>query len=317
MYRSLFFFGLCFGLTLPAVSAELGSAVSDDGRIRAAWVMTPDKPYLADTLTLTLSVECPGNIDVEFPPFGESLGELTITRTEVLRRQLVLTAIPKHAGKMPIWSVALRCGDQTLTIPDSEIEIFASVSENASLNDIGLSAKPIAETNWFYYVLAIFAIFTILLLLLYFLKRKKKEETAEINPLSVQEQALQRLAVLMESRKHESDIKAFFIDLSDIVRWYAECMTGIRVPELTTEEFLYKIVKPEYRYRSGDFLPARFADQLKMLVPFLESADIVKFAKHQPTDDEVMTAFRRAEEFIQSHTPYGQQEELNTDTSSP
>ena len=44
--------------------------------------------------------------------------------------------------------------------------------------------------------------------------------------------------------------------------------------------------------------PTPFIGSLETLVPFLESADIVKFAKHVPTEDEVMLAFRRAEQFV-------------------
>jgi len=296
----------CITAVLPSGFAlsgvpPLGEAVSADGQCRAVLSLTPDQPTLADTITLTLDVTCPDGEIVEFPLFGERLGDLNIVDVKMTDRQLVLTAIPLRAGTMPIWAMTIRCGQHKIEIPAFELVITANIDcENASLDDIGLTTQPIPKPLWHLY-LAIAVLVLLGLFLLWLLYRRKRTELPEeITPLSAQELALRRLSELLESRKHESDVKGFFVELSDIVRWYVERLTGIRAPELTTEEFLHKIAEPTRWYRSGSELPARYTGSLDTLVPFLEAADSVKFAKHVPTNDEIMLAFHRAENFIRT-----------------
>jgi len=298
------------GSPLSAVAAPLAEAVSADGQYRATLSVSPVQPFLADTITLTLDVTCPDDETVEFPPFGETLGELDITDIKTTDRQLVLTAIPRHAGPTPIWAIPIRCGQQQIEIPGTELTIAATIdSDSASLDDIGLTTEPIPVQSWYTYAMIAAVILAALILLWLFYKRKKAEVPEDIHPLSAQEQALCRLAALLESRKHESDVKGFFVELSDIVRWYVERLTGIRAPELTTEEFLHKIASPVRRsWRENNSQSVHFTGSLETLVPFLEAADSVKFAKHVPTDDEIMLAFRRAEHFVQHHV------ELHTDS---
>jgi len=286
---------------LPLVAAPLAEAVSADGRCRAVLSVSPDRPYLSDTMTLTLNVTCPEEETVEFPPFGEKMGELTIVDVKISDRQLILTAVARRSGKTPIWAMTIMCGQQRIDLPATELDIATTIdADTASLDNIGLKAELFPERSWHIYVLAALLVVAAVLILLWLLYgRKKAEVVEEITPLSAQELALRRLAALLESCQHESDVKGFFVELSDIVRWYVERLTGIRAPELTTEEFLDKIARPTNRLRSGlaqqSICPT---GSLKLLVPFLESADIVKFAKHIPTTDEIMLAFRRAEQFV-------------------
>ena len=301
MFRIRLFIGAItlLGCPLSLIAAPLGEAVSADGRSRVVLSVSPDQPFLADTIILTLDVTCPDGEIVEFPPFGNTIGALNIINTTTTDRQLVLTAIPQRSGITPIWAIPIRCGEQQLEIPALELNIAANIdSENASLDDIGLTAEPLPQQSWYIYVVIAVLILTALVLLWLLLRHKGKELPVEISPLSAQERALRRLAELLESRKHESDVKGFFIELSDIVRWYVEQLTGIRAPEMTTEEFLHQIAERTRWHRGGGEQPVHFTGSLESLVPFLEAADSVKFAKHVPTNEEIMFAFRRAEQFI-------------------
>ena len=288
------------GCHLLLVAAPLGEAVSADGRCRAVLTVFPNQPALSDTITLVLDITCPDGESVEFPQFGEKIGELNIVDMATSDRQLILTAIPQRSGKTPIWAITIRCGQQQIDIPATELDIAAEIdTENASLDDIGLATEPFPERSWHLHALAAFLVLLTVILLWLFYKRKKIEVSEENFQLSMQELALRRLAALLESRKHESDVKSFFVELSDIVRWYVERLTGIRAPELTTEEFLHKIAEPRNRlWGNAEQQPPCFTGSLDTLVPFLESADIVKFAKHVPANDEMMLAFRRAKDFV-------------------
>jgi hypothetical protein len=278
---------------LPVVAAPLKEVVSADGQCGAVLTVSPKHPSLSDTITLTFDVTCPEGMSVEFPAFGERLGTLNIVDVQTTDRQLVLTAIPQRAGKTPIWAMTIRCGQQQIVIPAAELDIAVNIdSENASLDNIGLAVAPMPEpSGYIYAIIAALVLAAVLFFWLYY-GRRKTELPEDIPPLSAQELALHRLAALLESRKHESDVKGFFVELSDIVRWYIERLTGVRAPELTTEEFLRKIAEPARWHRT------HVPGSLNTLAPFLEAADVVKFAKHVPTSDEIMFAFRRAEDFI-------------------
>ena len=302
-FRAIIVVIISVGGTLSGAAAPLAEAVCSDGRCRAVLSVLPAQPFLADTITLTLDVMCPDGDTVEFPPFGETLGELSIVDVRRTDRQLILTAMPQRAGATPIWAMTIRCGERQIEIPGTELTIAAVIdSENVSLNDIGLITDRIPERPWYIYAIVVVLVLVALLLFWLLSKRKKADVAVEIDPFSAQELALQRLAALLESRKQESDVKGFFVELSDIVRWYVERLTGIRAPELTTEEFLHKIAQPMQQWRGLERQQNRSTGSLESLAPFLAAADTVKFAKHVPTDEEIMLAFRRAEYFVRERS---------------
>ena len=302
-FRLLIGITVIIGGSLSALAASLVEAVCTEGQCRAVLSVLPEQPSLADTITLTIDVTCPDGDVVEFPPFAERLGELDIVDIRRTDRQLILTTTPRNAGTTPIWAMTIRCGERLIEIPGTELTIAATIdTDNASLDDIGLTTDIIPRQSWYIYAIVATLLVVALLFLWLFYKRKKTEVQEEVTPLSAQELALQRLAALLESRKHESDIKGFFVELSDIVRWYVERLTGIRAPELTTEEFLHKIARPTQQWGGLERPSSHTTCSLESLAPFLEAADIVKFAKHVPTDDEIMFAFRRAEQFIRERS---------------
>jgi len=61
-----------------AVEAELLSAVTEEGPVKATVELAPLEPRLGDALTLTLTVEAQPDVTVEMPAFGEALGRFSI-----------------------------------------------------------------------------------------------------------------------------------------------------------------------------------------------------------------------------------------------
>ena len=92
----------------------------------------------------------------------------------------------------------------------------------------------------------------------------------------------------------EGRIEAFFVLLSGIVRSYIEDGFGVRAPEQTTEEFLQRVAGA----------PALAAHRAS-LAPFLQVADEVKFAQHQPEDVVIQRAFATARDFIEQTADAG------------
>ena len=304
-----------FLAVLPCVTVwggetMLATAESPDGRVRIRLSSLPPHPRLSDTILLTLWIDADKAIQVEAPIFGSALGELTIlemteqsVRVDTNRetRKIVLKTLPQKAGSLPIWPIPIRYSDLpngpvlTLVVPPSRINVDSAVSpETASLEEISSAYKLIALDDqspaWSFVLFGIILAVAGIVLFLFLRWRRSVSEDAP--PLTHREIALKRLANLLEDRLHESDVKKFFVALTDIVRWYIEQVSNVHAPELTTEEFLRTISA----HHSGLFT----VDIRERLRLFLENADYVKFAKFRPTREEIHAGFQRAEEFVMS-----------------
>jgi hypothetical protein len=99
-------------------------------------------------------------------------------------------------------------------------------------------------------------------------------------------QALQRLE--QQNLIGQQQIDAFYVQLSAILRRYVEWRFRLRAPEQTTEEFLSAALM------SGELLTTH-RDSLRT---FLQHCDLVKFARHEPTADDMRRTFDSATAFV-------------------
>lgn len=141
-------------------------------------------------------------------------------------------------------------------------------------------------------LIAIVAIF-VWLGIRYFKRAAPTKKTEPMVSMSAWEKAYARLENLRIKKLMErADLKAFYIELSDIVRHYLEERFALRAPEMTTEEFLGSL-------RLSTLLNDLQKETLK---EFLLTCDMVKFAKHQPTVNEAQKSFDLAKTLIdQTH----------------
>ena len=82
--------------------------------------------------------------------------------------------------------------------------------------------------------------------------------------------------------------KEFFTGVADITRHYMENRFNIRAPHMSTEEFLY------YLGITGHLNETQKA----ALKDFLNSCDMVKFAKYAPTTNEALINFDLAKRLV-------------------
>ncbi|MCP4003625.1 MAG: hypothetical protein GY725_05465 [bacterium] len=108
------------------------------------------------------------------------------------------------------------------------------------------------------------------------------------------------LALLAEGRPEDlAAVQAFYVELSDLVRTYLENRFELRSPELTTEEFF------EVARTSPDLTPELQA----LLRDFLEQADLVKFARHQPGTAEMDAALESVRNVLEATRDVEEREE--------
>ena len=87
----------------------------------------------------------------------------------------------------------------------------------------------------------------------------------------------------------QGKINEYYSELSDIIRCYIEERFALRAPEMTTQEFLSSL----------NTTNELNAEKKQFLADFLNSCDMVKFAKHQTLPEETQESFRLAKRFIE------------------
>ncbi len=280
------------------------------GPVKVEVDIFPREPRLSDEPTLTLTVTAEPNVRVEMPPFGESLGEFMIRDFyEPLQKtadgrqvqQQVYTLEPTGSGAMSIDPITVTFIDErdtgdgkqhTIETEALKLEVGTIIgSAVPSLSDLRPPAEPVdlpddslATNRWLWAG----GLLAIALCGLYLWQRSRRKVSAapELTP---QQRAWRELNELLGSKLSESDVKAFFVQLTGVVRRYIERSTGVRAPEQTTEEFLREVT------RTNVFAAA----ENQRLAAFLESADLVKFAGYQPDPDSIKQSTHLAKQFIQ------------------
>ncbi|MGA2246500.1 MAG: hypothetical protein ABSH48_16010 [Verrucomicrobiota bacterium] len=87
--------------------------------------------------------------------------------------------------------------------------------------------------------------------------------------------------------------KPFVITVSDTARTYLEERFNFHAPERTTEEFLRELAGT----------PLLLPDQKESLGGFLESCDLVKFAKYEPGEKELLDLHGAAVRLVEETEP--------------
>jgi len=253
---------------------------------------------IGDHITFTIEGEI--DKDSEWPIFTDSIGNLELlsvseidsTPTEngwKLKQDFILTQWDSGFYHIPSISV----GNEKTTAFVVTVNTI-NLEEDSEAKDIkGPIDAPVTFSEVLPYLLGAIIIGLLIYLLLRYLKREKKIEIitpkAEVvlPPFVI---ALSQLEELKIKKKWQSgEIKAYYSDLSEIVRTYIE--NGLHTPamEMLTDDII-------------DILKSRKIDTAQLSI-LLNTADMAKFAKAQPTSAENELAITFAFEFIHQTKP--------------
>ncbi len=279
------------------------------GPVRVTVEVAPQPVRLSDEPKLTLTIDAAQGVKIDKPPFGEALGDFVIRdfrdplpeikdQREITRQ--IYTLEPTRSGKQQIAPIVVTFTDSrpngdgkqhTLETEALTVEVASVLdSELPSLDDLQPAEGPIElpepAVNRVWWFVGGASGLLCLAVIVWVVRRRHRRDVAD--ELSPQEWAYLELQHLIDHRLAETDVKQFYVVLSDIVRRYIERTTGIHAPEQTTEEFLRDI--------GGNHTFPR--DDEQRLRDFLEIADLVKFAKHEPRPADTEESFQRAKIFL-------------------
>jgi len=262
------------------------------------------KITIAQTLLLELETAVNAGYEVNMPKVEGFLKDFGVVDWQNLGNRLdannnIVSTYryrlePFLSGKFAIPAFAFEFHDanQTyqLTTEPIDIEVTSILGQQGELKieDIeDVVDMPAGSILW-WLLAAVVLIFTGAGIWLYF-RAKKVIEAVRIFK-SAHEIAYNRLdALIKQDLIKQGRVKEFYETISDILRHYIEDRFELRAPERTTEEFLFEI-------RDAGVLSD---SDRKALMEFLTHCDLVKFAKHSPTSEQIQQTFDLAKNFIE------------------
>jgi len=282
--------------------------VTERGAVKVTVTVDKENPTIADRIRLELKVERDEQYEVGLPRFGEKLDQFGITDFDDLSEELVgdgrilsgraYELEPFLSGEYTIPPMQVefwKAGEEDRhQIETEEIRIkVSSVLEGTgvrtNIHDIvgPMEVPPPPSAFKWWHGLLLLAVATGAVW--FFMAYNSEKAIAKAPPVPAHVIAFQRLKELGEAGYAEKgEFKLFFQELSDILRGYIEGRYGLRATDQTTEEFLHAIRE------SSHFGP----EQQQTLKDFMKLSDLVKFAEHQPGDEDIQSAFTHCREFI-------------------
>jgi len=162
----------------------------------------------------------------------------------------------------------------------------------STASDIRDIKPPVEISNgweWLWWTLGAIALFVIASLIWRHI-HKRMTQISIVPPIPAHIRAKQKLD---EALALISQPKEFCVLVSDTIRFYLEERFNFRAPERTTEEFLRELGETDL------LLP----EQKESLGDFLESCDLVKFAKYEPRENELRELHNSAVKLVEETEP--------------
>lgn len=285
------------------------------GRIRIAATVQPPAVRLDGDTLLTLAIQSPEGVAVTPPSradladrlegfvlagFYESSADTDAAATAAGRQ----TATEVHARLTPVPAARYRLAPMALAWADASgrqpargwVQTASLVipseplpaTAGAARNDIAPLIRILPSFREILPWLLAAAGLAALAAAAWFLARRLRR-AIRLRRMSPRERALLELSDLVaRGLIAAGEVKAFYFELTMIVRRYIERRHAIRAPEQTTEEFLAAA------RRNPRFNPA----VLERLRAFLEAADLVKYAARRPDPADVDRALDTARTYI-------------------
>lgn len=216
------------------------------------------------------------------------------------KQRLLITGFDSGLFKIPAFGfVVIPPVDTPYFVSSDSLELLVqTVAVDTTKEFKGIKDIIKVESTWRDYLPQIIggvvAAILIVLLTIYLVKRQKnKPPVPELPDETFHERAVRLLGELEIKELWQKDqVKAYYVELTDIIRNYIEDRFKVPVLELTTDEILLQVKKHRELNR-----------YYNMLDVILHTADLAKFAKAQPLPEEHIDALEQAKLFVAKTKP--------------
>ncbi len=304
-HLSLLLFGINF-----AIGSGVDAIHAQDAQISVSSAVDKARITIGDLITYTVTVVHDEDVTVELPGLGANLGGFEIrdyAAHDPVKRDgqivssaaYVISTFMTGEFEIPPLTVLYTTPGDTLssalrTEPIQIVVESVKPSEAGDIRDI----KPPVEIprNWLplirWIVFAVVALtLTVAGIILY---RRKKAGKGLLPVRQAPSRPPHELALEALDRLKASDllargeIKMFYINLSEIIRQYLEGRYFITAMEMTTTEVMNDLAGVEISL-----------NDLTLIRTFLDSCDLVKFAKRIPSGAETADTLQMAYTFVE------------------
>ncbi|MFK8044290.1 MAG: hypothetical protein AB8B72_02255 [Crocinitomicaceae bacterium] len=222
----------------------------------------------------------------------------SITQDVMLMQNFVLTSFEE--GENILEPILIKFKDSIYSTNVSSLYVSTvAVDTTNNIYDI----KPIQEVdyklsnrindffidNW-YWIVIVGLLSLILILLYYFYSKRERQQVISLAPIiPAHIPALKKLKALADSRAWENeDKKGYYSAVTDTVRKYLEERFEIQALEETTIEIIRDLKYSDIVSKDKFFLEE-----------ILKQADMVKFAKYKPDNQDGETVLSKSIEFVE------------------
>ena len=263
---------------------------------------------LGDQTDLVLQVRTNINQKAKFPVFNDTI----VTGIEVLETSATDTLISSDGNKLTLTQryKITSFEDKLYLIPPIEVEVDGEIFKSAPLSlkvesfDLSdakpdeffgpkeIQTPPFIWGDWINLFICLGLIGPLIVLMIYLVKRLLDDKpiirriaiTPETPP---HDEALELIEkIKAEKSLKSSDPKAYYTALTDVIRKYIQRRFGFNALEMTSTEIIDQLVQ------TGN------EDDIKDLKKLFQTADLVKFAKHNPLINENDANLVNAVDFI-------------------
>jgi hypothetical protein len=286
-----------FVIQIIIVSYLLSFSAWSQSKISISSSVNKTTIYIGDLITYSVKITHDEDVEVLLPSLGANLGGFEIrdyhefeprkVEDKIVHQvDYVISTFDVGDFEIPPIAVGYKVLPDTVEqiMKTESIKIVVESMKPSEDGDIR-EIKPPWEIsfNWKpIVIIGIIAFFAILFVIafIYVIKKRKKGEAIIPKKLEPQrpphEIAYEELQRLADSDLLETgQIKLYYSEVSDIIRRYLEGRYQIIAMEMTTTEVLDQLRATEIEENHFGFF-----------VQFLESCDLVKFAKYIPTETE-------------------------------
>ena len=295
MNKRILYLFLCISTIAFAQQTPVVSAQIDTTNIR-----------IGEQFELQITVRDTANVIIPKLEDIKGLEIIENKKIDTIKNQLIkkytLTSFDSGAYYIPQQHIFIK---QRLHLTDSLLIEVATVAVDTTQQKMfpikANRAEPIVFDDYKKYVW--FGILALVLLgiLVYVLFKKKKEPEQKENIPTVPplEEAIQKLQELDKKLLWQNNqIKAYYSELTEIVRGFIERELKVPALESTTDELIETLT---------DFNEAKSItttqETLKKLQELLREADFVKFAKSKPLSTQIELNRKEAEEIVTALQP--------------
>lgn len=277
---------------------------SANGQVRVRALVDSTTMLIGDQVHLQLEVTPSAGVrvaDPYWPPNNDTLEFLALSKWDTLSTgTLIYKAVftlwdTGYQEVPPIGVPYSGNGISDTAWTERLIMEVLPPTDSLNLNDIkDIVREPALISDYLPYLLGV-GVVILIALAIWFYRRptKPKKEVPPPPPPKPHEVALEKLAQLKAQKLwQQGEVKGYHSELTYIVREYLEGRFGIKALEETTDE-----IQDQLRKRN---LPAELQQQLERI---LETADLVKFAKAQPTAEFHEHAFQSVQAFVERTRP--------------